>query len=62
VKKIKVYFDTSVIGGFYDKIFDCVKMMRDIRKEVNQEISKMSSTQLLDYLKKGMIEYNMPKA
>ena len=62
MKKIKVYFDTSVIGGFYDKKFDCVKMMRDIRKEVNQEISKMSSTQLLDYLKKGMIEYNMPKA
>jgi hypothetical protein len=44
-----------------NKKFDCVKMMRDIRKEVNQEISKMSTAQLLDYLKKGMIEYNMPK-
>ncbi len=45
-----------------NKKIDCVKMMRDIRKEVNQEISKMSAPQLLDYLKKGMIEYNMPKA
>ncbi len=45
-----------------NKKIDCVKMMRDIRKEVNQEISKMSALQLLDYLKKGMIEYNMPKA
>jgi hypothetical protein len=40
-----------------NKKFDCVKMMRDIRNEVNSEISKMTPQQILEYLKKGRNEY-----
>jgi len=39
------------------KKFDCVKMMRDIRTEINSEISKMTPQQILEYLKKGRNEY-----
>jgi hypothetical protein len=37
--------------------FDCVQMMRDIRREVNNEISGMSTKQLLAYLQKARSEY-----
>jgi len=40
-----------------NKKFDCVKMMRDIRTEVNSEISKMTPKQILEYLKDGRKEY-----
>jgi len=40
------------------KKFDSVKMMRDIRKEINEEISKMTRKQILDYLKNARKEYN----
>jgi len=39
------------------KKFDSVKMMRDIRKEINDEISKMSPKQILEYLKNARSEY-----
>ncbi|MDR1415976.1 MAG: hypothetical protein LBJ57_00995 [Prevotellaceae bacterium] len=39
------------------KKFDCVQMMRDIRREVNNEISGMSTKQLLEYLQKARSEY-----
>jgi len=40
-----------------NKKFDCVKMMREIRNEVDAEISKMSPKQILEYLKQGRTEY-----
>ena len=40
------------------KKFDSVKMMRDIRKDINDEISKMSPKQILEYLKNARSEYN----
>jgi len=40
-----------------DKKFDCVKMMRDIRDKVNADIKNMSPEQILDYIKKGRVEY-----
>jgi len=40
------------------KKFDSVKMMRDIREEINKEISKMSPKQILEYLKNAKNEYN----
>jgi len=40
------------------KKFDCVKMMRDIREEINVEISKMPPKQILEYLKNARSEYN----
>jgi hypothetical protein len=39
------------------KKFDCVQMMRDIRREINNEISTMSTKQLLAYLQKARSEY-----
>ena len=39
------------------KQFDCVQMMRDIRREINKEISGMSTKQLLAYLQKARSEY-----
>ncbi len=41
------------------KKFDSVKMMREIRNEVDSEISKMTPKQILDYLKKGRKEFEM---
>ena len=40
------------------KKFDSVKMMRDIRKDINQEISKMTREQILEYFKNARCEYN----
>ena len=40
------------------KKFDSVKMMRDIREEINNEIAKMSPKQILEYLKNARSEYN----
>ena len=40
------------------KKFDSVKMMREIREEINKEISKMSPKQILEYLKNARNEYN----
>ena len=40
------------------KKFDSVKMMREIRKDINDEISKMTRKQILAYLKNARSEYN----
>ena len=53
----KVYIDTSVLGGYFDKDFDCVKMMRDIRDKVNTEIVKMDSAQIIEYFRNKSEEY-----
>jgi hypothetical protein len=39
------------------KKFDAVKMMRDIRNEIDNEISGMSVQQLMEYLRKARNEY-----
>jgi hypothetical protein len=39
------------------KKFGSVKMMRDIRTEINNEISSMSVKQLLAYLQNAKSEY-----
>jgi hypothetical protein len=39
------------------KKFDAVKMMRDIRSEINNEISGMSVKQLMEYLQQARSEY-----
>ena len=40
------------------KKFDSVKMMREIRKDIDDEISKMTRKQILEYLKNARSEYN----
>ena len=40
------------------KKFDSVKMMRDIREEINNEISTMSPKQIVEYLKNTRNEYD----
>jgi hypothetical protein len=40
-----------------DKKFDCVKMMRDIRDEVNEEIVNMNPEQILEYIKAGRNDF-----
>jgi hypothetical protein len=40
------------------KQFDCVKMSREIKAEINAEMSKMTTRQILDYLQKAKREYN----
>ncbi|MDR0694279.1 MAG: hypothetical protein LBF81_03150 [Prevotellaceae bacterium] len=44
--KQQIYIDTSVIGGYFDKGLDCVKMMRNIRDEIDAETTGMSSDKL----------------
>jgi hypothetical protein len=39
------------------KKFDAIKMMRDIRSEIDNEISGMSVKQLMEYLQKARSEY-----
>jgi len=39
------------------KDFDCVKMMRDIRDQVNSEIINMNSDEMIEYFKKKSEEY-----
>jgi len=33
------------------KDFDCVKMMREIREKISEEIIKMDNSQILDYFR-----------
>lgn len=40
-----------------DKKFDCVKMMRDIRDEINADIINMSPDQILEYIKNGQKDF-----
>ena len=41
------------------KKFESVKMMSEIRNEVDSEISKMTTKQILEYLKTRRKEYEM---
>jgi len=40
------------------KQFDCVQMMRDIRNKINKEITALTPEQILEYIKKGKIDYD----
>jgi hypothetical protein len=40
-----------------DKDFDCVKMMRDIRDEINTEIINMDPSQIIEYFHKKSEEF-----
>ncbi len=37
-----------------NKSFDCVKMMRDIRKDINEDIKNMSFAELKKYIKQNL--------
>ena len=39
------------------KKFDCVKMMREIREKITLEISNMTPEQIIEYIRKGQVEY-----
>jgi hypothetical protein len=39
------------------KDFDCVKMMRDIRDKVDNEIIKMDAAQIVEYFREKSKEY-----
>jgi len=40
-----------------NKKYDCVKMMREIRNKVSADIINMNSKQILEYIKKGRLDY-----
>jgi hypothetical protein len=40
-----------------DKKFDCVKMMRDIRDKISNDIKDMNPAQIMEYIKKGRNDY-----
>lgn len=40
-----------------NKVFDCVKMMRDIRDKMNPELIKMNPDQIMEYFRKKSIEF-----
>ncbi len=40
-----------------DKKFDSVKMMREIRDKVSADIKDMTPQEILEYIKKGHIEF-----
>lgn len=44
------------------KKFDCVKMMRDIRDKINSDISNMTPEQIIEYIRKGRIDFNKQMA
>lgn len=39
------------------KKFDCVKTMREIRDKINSEITNMTPEQILEYIKKGRMDF-----
>jgi hypothetical protein len=45
-----------------NKKFDCVKMMRDIRAEVTEELKNLSSQELVDYLNKKYPDFEKKTA
>jgi len=44
------------------KKFDCVKMMRDIRDKINSDISNMTPEQIIEYIRKGRIDFEKQMA
>ncbi|MGB0880757.1 MAG: hypothetical protein ACPGTO_09345 [Polaribacter sp.] len=57
--KQRVYIDTSVVGGYFDKEFDAVKMMREIRNKISEETQGMKLAELKAYIKAKLTESKM---
>jgi len=61
--KQRLYFDTSVFGGVFDdefqkeKSFDTVKIFREIKEKVAQDLSGMSFEQMKAYLKTNSLKF-----
>ena len=39
------------------KKFDCVKMMRELRDKINSDIANMTPEQIIEYIRKGRVDY-----
>ncbi|MCF8308190.1 MAG: hypothetical protein K9I68_04185 [Bacteroidales bacterium] len=55
--KYRIYIDTSIVGGYFDKEFkskdkefDAVKMMREIRNKITSETKDMSYEEFKRYI------------
>lgn len=40
------------------KKFDCVKMMRELRDKINSDIANMTPEQIIEYIRKGRVDYD----
>jgi hypothetical protein len=54
MKRMRVYFDTSVLGGWSNpmkmrKPFDCVEMKRKIQEKIHEETKDLNRAELIDY-------------
>jgi len=45
-----------------NKKFDCVKMMRDIRDKINSDIANMTPEQIIEYVRKGRVDFEKQMA
>jgi hypothetical protein len=54
--KQRIYIDTSVVGGYFDKEFDAVKMMRSIRDKISSETQDMTFLELKKYIESRIKE------
>ena len=45
-----------------NKKFDAVKLMRELRNKINQEIANMTSEQIIEYFRKGREQYEKEMA
>jgi hypothetical protein len=50
--KQRIYIDTSVFGGYYDREFDAVKFMRQQRDRLSSMLSKMTKEEIIEYFRK----------
>jgi len=44
------------------KKFDCVKMMRDLRDKINSDIANMTPKQIIEYIRKGRVDFEKEMA
>jgi hypothetical protein len=69
IMKSRIYIDTSVVGGFFDrnpKDFDCVEMKNAIQAQIYAEIKDMTKDEILTYfnnpsIKKGVEAYRLTR-
>lgn len=48
----RIYVDTSVIGGCFDKEFDAVKMKRQLQKEAELKLANLSEKEQFELFHK----------
>jgi len=58
--KQRIYIDTSIVGGFFDRDFSCLRMKSEIQAEVYAEIKDMSASERIAYYKEGTKEFWEP--